>query len=197
MDQTSAPRTDAPSDPEQWLDAHGDYLYRYALKRLRNAEVAEDMVQETFVAALRARERFSGKSSERTWLVGILKHKIIDHIRKSTRERPVSDLDLDEDQTEALFSKGGHWKVKPARWSYDPRVVTERSEFRRILQQCIDGLPRRLADVFVLREMDQLETDEVCKELEITPTNLWVILHRARSKLRRCLEINWFGGKKR
>jgi RNA polymerase sigma-70 factor (ECF subfamily) len=195
----SLPHADSPLDnPETWVDEYGDLLYRYAVVRLHNEDAAQDLVQETFLAALRSRERFAGKSSPRTWLIGILKHKLIDHIRKASREKPATDLELDDDPlAENLFTRRGHWKTPPASWKTDPRIVVERAEFRQVLDQCLDGLPDRHAQAFTLREMEELSSEDICKALDITSTNLWVILHRARAALRRCLEINWFGRKPR
>lgn len=169
-------------------------MFRYALMRLRDPDSAEEVVQETFLAGLKARERFSGRSTERTWLVGILKHKIVDLIRKRTRERPSHDGDASEtlDTLEQdLFDKSGHWKHGPANWLVDPDAVNQRSEFRGVFSSCLDDLPPRLANAFALRELDSATSAEICKALDITETNLWVMLHRARLKLRGCLEINW------
>lgn len=182
------------TNPEQWLSEYGDTLYRYALMRLRDQDSAEDVVQETLLAGLTARARFSGRSSVRTWLVGILKHKIVDHIRRRTRERPSSGADAAEtlDSLEGdLFDPTGHWKSGPADWLTDPARVRERNELQLVLAACIDELPNRMADAFSLRELDELDSAEICKTLGITETNLWVMLHRARLKLRGCLELNW------
>jgi RNA polymerase sigma-70 factor (ECF subfamily) len=179
-------------NPEMWLEDHGDYLFRYALVRLRDREIAEDMVQETFLAALRAREKFQARSSVRTWLIGILKHKILDHFRKSYREPPISDLLSSEDPSETLFDEEGKWKLRPIPWTDDPRAVLEQKEFWETLLRCMSELPRRLAEVFALRELEGLKGEEICNLTKISATNLGVMLHRARMRLRRCLEINWF-----
>jgi RNA polymerase sigma-70 factor, ECF subfamily len=192
------PRSAEPTiDPERWVDAYGDYLYRYALTRLRNPKAAEDMVQETFLAALKARTTFSGRSSEKTWFVGILKHKIIDHFRKSSHEQPMSDFLTDkDDNVEELFDREGRWKKPPAKWDTDPGKVIERDEFWVIFQNCLNKLQSKIADAFSLRELEGLETDEICEVLQVSKNNLWVMLHRARIQLRQCLENNWFGGGK-
>lgn len=179
-------------DPELWLEDHGDYLFRYALVRLQDREIAEDMVQETLLAALRAREKFQARSSVRTWLVGILKHKVLDHFRKSYREPPISDLLSSEDPSEALFDEKGKWKPGPIPWADDPRALLEQKEFWETFLRCMSDLPRRLAQVFALRELDGLKGEEICNLTKISATNLGVMLHRARLRLRRCLEINWF-----
>jgi len=189
--------SDAPhsaSDPETWLNQHGDALYRYALMRVRDTAVAEDMVQETLLAALRARNSFAGQSSERTWLVAILKNKIIDHFRRGRRETPLSDhLEPDESVDEMFEGRmEGHWTDPPVAWDH-PETALEQDQFWRALQDCLDGLPERQAQAFLLSEVDGLPTDELCKVLEVSTSNIWVILHRARLRLRDCLGNNWFG----
>ena len=181
------------SKPEQWVDLYGGDLFRYALLRLRDSHLAEDVVQETFLAALRARKSFSGRSSEKTWLFGILKHKIVDRIRRESRERPVEALGTPEDTMRDLFDEKGKWRVMPGEWSADPSTILERKEFQDVLEKCLENLPPRLGDAFSLREMDGMNSKEVCKVLGVSATNLWVMLYRARMRLRRCLEINWFG----
>jgi len=184
-------------NPETWVDEHGDYLYSYALLRLRQRELAEEMVQETFLAALKSYKNFARQSSERTWLVGILKHKIVDHFRRASRERPVADFEIYFDDDDA-FRKSGewvdHWTVEgaPKEWSDDPSQLVEQKEFWKIFNRCLAQLPPRLAEAFTLREIDGLDSDEVCEILGITPNNLWVMLYRARALLRRSLEMNWF-----
>ncbi|MHC4601642.1 MAG: sigma-70 family RNA polymerase sigma factor [Planctomycetota bacterium] len=184
------------TDPGEWVDRYGNDLYRYALVRVRNPEVAEELVQETFLAALKGRKSFSGRSSEKTWLIGILKHKIVDAYRKSSREKALGKGEEDEDDpAEALFDANGHWKESPVSWGGDPKNLVEQQEFREVLDRCLEGLPDRMARAFFLREMEALETEEIRKDLGVTTTNLGVILHRARARLRHCLERNWFGGR--
>ena len=180
-------------DPELWVEQYGDVLYRYAMLRLRNAEVAEEVVQETFLAALKGRGSYSGRSTERTWLVGILKHKIIDHFRKKVRERPASQLVDGEDEEAALFDDHGEWRSVPRAWDTDPQATFEAKEFWETFRECLAGLREREADAFFLRETEQLGTEEICEVLDVSPANLAVILHRTRKKLRRCLDMNWFG----
>ncbi len=182
-------------DPATWVDQHGDYLFRYALSRLGNPEVAEDLVQETFLAALRAAGDFAGKSSERTWFVGIMKHKMVDYFRRQERERPVTALNSAEDSAEELFDHKGWWKVKPAKWSANAGELLERKEFWEIFRRCLAKLPQKLAAAFSLREMDELSSPEICGVLKVTASNLGVLLYRARMGLRRCLEIHWFNTK--
>ena len=180
---------------ENDLQQHRPYLLRYALLQLRNVEQAEDVVQETLLAALEGRARFAGGSSLKTWLTGILKHKIMDVIRRKSREQPLAPgADGDEAAAlDALFKSDGHWQQMPATWG-DPEQALENRKFWEIFEFCSRLMPERTARVFMLREVMELTTDEICQELAITPTNLWVILHRARLALRECLEIKWFGG---
>ncbi|MBF0569525.1 MAG: sigma-70 family RNA polymerase sigma factor [Candidatus Omnitrophica bacterium] len=181
------------SDPSTWVDSHGDYLFRYALMRLRNKELAENMVQETFLAALTARHSFSGRSSERTWLTGILKHKMIDQFRKSFREKSVSEIQTDEEQTiDQFYDAMENPKGYPKEWMPEPESVLHSKEFWQTFRSCLGHLPERTASAFSMRELDDMATKDICKELGISPTNLWVILHRARLQLRACLEQNWF-----
>ncbi len=144
------------------------------------------------MSALRTRENFEGHSSVRTWLTGILKHKIIDHFRTNNREQPAEDIQSLVESTDELFDHKGNWKVGPAEWSVNPTMLYERKEFRNVLSSCLSEISSRLASAFVLREMDGLTTEEICKVLDISSTNLWGILHCARMHMRRCLEINWF-----
>ncbi len=181
------------TDPQKWVDLHGDALLRFALVRLRGRELAEEIVQETFLAAFKSRDRYAGRASERTWLTQILRNKISDHYRKRHREIPASDITGPEESTDHLFDQKGSWNVKPDRWDADPAALLQQEEFRQILERCLSGLPDRQADAFSLRVMEQNSTEEVRNILEVTATNLGVILHRARAGLRRCLEVSWFG----
>lgn len=184
------------SDPETWVEAHGNYLFRYAMMRLRNKDLAENMVQETFLAALKGKKSFSGRSSEGTWMVGILKHKIIDHYRKDFREQPVTDLQslqFEEEQTvDQFYDAMENPRKYPKDWMPDQQAVLSSKEFWVVLHGCMDKLPKTTSTAFAMRELDDMDTPEICKELGISSTNLWVMLHRARLQLRECLERNWF-----
>jgi len=181
------------STAHEWLNAHGDYLYRFALARLRDAHLAEDAVQETFLAAIK-NPNFAAQSSPRTWLTGILKHKIIDTMRKGQREIAVTDLTDDEDaDMDEFFNASGHWAEKPIAWNM-PSDALEQKQFLGILQNCMDKLPKKLAALFLMRDVHETDNEEICKELQITATNAWVMLYRARMSLRKCLEINWITG---
>ena len=186
------------ADCAAWLDEHGDYLYKYAVFRLRDDTAAEDCVQETFLAALRAYEKFEGRGSERTWLVGILKHKIIDHFRKVEREAPIGE-DVEEgpehlEYFERTDQWAGHWNADraPSDWHATPAELIERADFWKVFNDCLTPLPQRTVSAFTLREVDGLKSEEICEILGISANNLWVMLHRARLHLRNCLEVNWF-----
>lgn len=186
----------AASAPDDWLTDHGAALYKYALLLTRDEHRAEEAVQETLLAALQARDRFSGEASVRTWLIGILKHKVMDMFRRDAREVPLEDPDDLEDGedtlAEEIFKPNGRWQDKPSDWG-NPEQMLERGQFMAILQRCLDGLPPRLARLFMLREVMEENTENICQELAITPTNLWTMLYRARLGLRRCLDRNWVG----
>jgi len=177
---------------EEWLTLYGDYLYRYALFRLSNEEIARDMVQETLIAAWKAMKNFRGDSSIRTWLVGILKHKITDYVRKQIRDRNLSNS-LELDPTSDFFDANGQWQQPVHEWADDPERLSSNQEFLQALNACITKLPEQHRHVFSLRELSGEDTEAICKTCDITPTNLHVIMHRARLALRKCLEKTWFG----
>ncbi len=200
----NAPETNAPpsragasrADPERWVDEHGDCLYRYALTRVRKEEVAEDLVQETLLVAVRTHEKFGGRSTERSWLIGILKNKICDHFRKLGRETNFTDLEFFSDEHSDKFDGENYWihERGPSDWKPEGEEAMKRAEFWQALQGCLGKLPERGAQVFMLREMDDVPSKEVCATLNISEANLWVMLHRARMALRQCLEMNFFDG---
>ncbi|CAG0993329.1 ECF RNA polymerase sigma factor SigE [Methylophilaceae bacterium] len=181
----------ASKTPHDWLNEHGDYLYRFALARLRDTHLAEDAVQETLLAAMQS-QSYEGKSAPRTWLTGILKHKIIDLIRRQGRERPAEDFSRDESFPDEFFDESGHWADKPAAWAA-PDGELEQKQFLAILQDCMDRLPKKLAGLFLMREIHEDGNEEICKALGISTTNAWVMLYRARLGLRKCLELHWLG----
>jgi len=182
----------ALSNANEWLERYGNDLYRYAFFRVHDNDLAEDLVQETLLAALKAQDHFAGQSSEKTWLIGILKHKIIDHFRKTKREQPVDDIAVEANRYQDRFDTNGHWKSPFAEW-HNPDKSLEQQQFWEIFNECISHLPDRLADLYTLRELNDLPTDEVCKLLDISTTNnMWVMLSRARMRLRDCLETGWF-----
>ncbi len=172
------------------VEAERPYLLRYAGRHLRDRHAAEDAVQETLLAALAGEAAFAGRSNLRTWLTGILKHKIIDAIRRASRESPAPDPDT-SDLDAALFDQSGHWVDPPPAWP-DPDASLEQSQFFAVLEQCLGRLPAKTAQAFMMREHMGFETGEICKELGLTPTHCWVLLYRARAALRECLQANWF-----
>ena len=187
------------TEPTAWLERHGDYLYRYAMFRLRDATAAEDAVQETLLAALQAHFRYQRRSSERTWLVGILKHKIIDHYRRIGWAREAFAFDLREDEYDPFERSGewlGHWRedMAPTEWRLDPSATLEKKEFWEALDRSLSELPQRMALAFTLREIDGLSSEEVCDVLDLSRNNLWVLLHRARMRLRHSLDAELFRG---
>lgn len=185
----AAPRS---IDPAAWLERHGDVLFRYALLRVGDQNQAEDIVQETLLAALRGADRFAGQSQERTWLVGILKHKIVDHHRrKRTAQADVAELPDGGDEASA-FNHKGLWQTAPLKWGTSPGQSFDEQEFWDAFSDCLSGLPESYRAPFVLREVDGMDSEEICKLLDLTPTNLWTLLHRARTRLRTCLEKRWF-----
>lgn len=172
-------------------------LLRYARLQLRNEAWAEDAVSETLLAALEKPETFAGRAQPLTWLIGILKHKLIDQLRRHARETSLASDDDgggSEALENALFDETGHFAETPADWG-DPQASLSERQFIAVLDACVEKLPNQLGRVFLMREWLELETDEICKELALTPTNLWVMLHRARLRLRECLQLNWFGNK--
>ena len=180
-------------DPDKWLDCHGNYLYRYALVRVREAAVAEDLLQETLLAAVGSCHSHAGRSSERTWLVGIMKHKVIDHFRRAVRNAQFQ-LPPEDDEIEWFEQSGpwrGHWREDQAPMTW-PVQALESREFWETFEHCLSELPPQMSIAFTLREIDGLTSTEICEILDITPNNLWVLLHRSRIKLRHLLEANWF-----
>jgi RNA polymerase sigma-70 factor (ECF subfamily) len=174
-------------EPAEWLNQYGDALYGYALQRLRRPHEAEEAVQETLLAALKARQDFQNRSHPRTWLLGILKRKVVDRLRAAARAECGGDLnDLD-----AWFNARGKWRRSPRRWD-DPAAAAERAEFWAVVRRCLGRLPARMAEAFTLRTLDDETPAAVCRDLAISPANLWVLLHRARLQLVRCLELHWF-----
>ncbi len=187
--------TSTKLDPATWLDRYGDIMFRYAVARVRDKATAEDLVQDTLLAALEAAATFKGGSTEQTWLIGILRHKVLDYFRKSAREQPIA---LDGNESAAArdedFDDQGGWTVSIADW-VTPEKSVERDEFWHALRGCVDTLPDNLRTVFSLRELDGLETEQLMETLDIsTKNNLWVMLSRARKTMQKCLQTKWFNG---
>jgi RNA polymerase sigma-70 factor (ECF subfamily) len=175
-----------------WVNAHADYLLNFAVGQVRDAHIAEDLVQETFLSAVKAQEKFGGKSSARTWLVGILRHKIFDHLRKTCRERAVRQDSMPANDAES-WEESALWLHEVAAETQLPSRRIELSEFREHLELALGKLPPRIAQVFQLYEMEERPNREVCAQMNISESNLWVMLHRARKQLREALGGWWFG----
>ena len=177
--------------PNKWVDAYADYLFNYAVARVNDANIAKDLVQETFFAGLKSAKNFQGKSTERTWLVSILKRKVIDYYRKINSKKGQAEVRMsfyNNDENE------GNWIEEhvPQSWDNEAERNIENNELKTQLDECIDNLPEKYAMVFRMKTIQEFETEEICKELNITSSNLWVIIHRARTQLRNCMEKNWF-----
>jgi len=185
-------RAAARLDPRE-LEQHRQRLTRIAMWMLRNRAAAEDAVQETLLAALQSPQRFAGRSSVQTWLFAILKHKIADIFRMQSREQPLGDDDEPGsiDDLQSLYADDGHLRDTPSHWANPEEALTQR-RFLEALERSIETLPRSAAQVFTMRELMGMETDEICRALDITANNCFVILHRARMALRARLERDWF-----
>jgi RNA polymerase sigma-70 factor (ECF subfamily) len=178
-------------DPDKWIDNYSDYLFNYAIVRVNSHDLAKDLVQETFFAGLKSAKNFEGKSTERTWLIAILKRKIIDHYRKINSKKGQAEVRTN------FYDDGdkkGNWIEErvPQTWGNQAEKDIESAELHSQIDECIDFLPEKYATVFRMKTIQEFDTEEICKELDITPSNLWAIIHRARMQLRKCLEENWF-----
>lgn len=182
---------DAVLEPAEWLDAYGDYLYRYAMSRLRDTNAAEEVVQETFLNGIKKLSQFSGEGSQRGWLLTILKRKIVDHVRQRARFDRDGAVGTDHDPLGEHFDRTGHWNQSVAAWMNAPADAIESSELWAIVEDCLTHLPKGQAAVFTLSVMEELDSDQICQELEITSSNLWVRLHRARIGLANCVGARW------
>jgi len=185
-------------EPQHWVERYGNYLYNYAIVRVNDTQKAEDLVQETFLSGLKGKDNFQGRSTERTWLISILKRKIIDTYRKQYSSKESSMAEYEQDISDGDFYRSedpfkGHWLEGKGPHSHSllPDGEMEQEELMKVIQTCISLLPPNLASAFVMKMIDETESEEVCKELGITPSNLWVMLHRARLKMRQCVESKW------
>lgn len=183
----------SPEQIQSSLAAIRPRLLGFARLQLRSAAAAEDVVQDALVAAMEGAARFSGASSFQTWVFSILKHKIIDELRRSSRTQADVEAETALDEAVAdLFDESDHWAETPAAWG-DPEASLEQKRFWEVMDACLTNLPASPARVFMMREFLGLETAEICKELTISASNCWVLLHRARLGLRECLGLRWFG----
>ncbi len=177
--------------PEQWVDAYGDYLYRYALLRLKDPAAAQDAVQETFLAGIRALPQFDGRVDVKYWLRGILRNKIVDQIRKTVREHPVDEEEGTSLLDQLSFKAFGIADRPRKPWQFDPARDFEKKEFWKAFEHCLGKLSDSMRQAFVLKMIEGMPTEEICKVMNIHPNNLWVLNHRARQQLKTCLEKNW------
>lgn len=181
------------TNPEHWVAAHADYLYAFALKRLSDPELCKDLVQDTFISAIKSLSQYQGSSSERTWLTAILKNKITDHYRKKTAISLLTNQLSSEENTTTFFEKNGHWKAEhaPQSWGVEDADPLESEELKAILKLCLDKLPRLWAMVMNRKYLEEENSAEICKELNLTASNFWVIIHRAKLSLRACIGKQW------
>lgn len=182
-------------DPHQWVSRYADYLYNYALGRLNDEELCRDLVQETFLAALEKAGQFKGLSTERTWLTAILKHKVIDVYRKKSAQMvwKQDSMQAEKQQEDFFDANNGHWNPQhqPQVFGIEQQDPLASKEFARILQLCMKKLPALWLSVFTMKHMDEEDTETICNSLKVSPSNFWVIIHRAKVNLRACLQKNW------
>lgn len=179
------------ADPDRWVDEYGDYLYRYAWSRLRDESAADEVVQETFLAGIRFQDRFTGEGAERAWLLGILKRKLIDHVRMRNRYDRDGSYEDTNDPSAQLFDQKGNWRAES--FAADtPDGQMESKEIWDVVKNCLQHIPKGQADVFMLSVMEEMDSDQICSELNISSSNLWVRLHRARLALAKCVGARWF-----
>lgn len=178
-------------NPDNWVGQYADALYAYALVRVNDVQQAEDIVQNTFLSAWKARDTYKGQASEKNWLYAILKNKIIDHFRKQAGRHE----SIGNEEEHAYFDEGGHWTTEaaPKEWGISTEQPVETKEFYSVLEKCKQKLKDIQQSVFVMKYMEEVDADEICKVLGITPSNYWVLIHRAKLHLRKCLEKNWIG----
>lgn len=183
--------------PEIWVDQFSEEFFRFAMYRVKNREVAEDLVQDTFLSGLNSLGNFRRDCPEKSWLYNILRNKIIDHFRKKVNQeikQSSSAIETDEDAFfNHFFKKDGHWNDTnaPESWDISADKLLEREEFMHFLMLCLSLLPEMWSKVFSLKNIEDCSTKEICKELDITPSNLWTIIHRSKLQLRGCLEKRW------
>lgn len=186
--------------PEKWVTLYGDYLYSLAMMKTGSRETSQDLVQEVFLSAIKAKDTFSGRSSERTWLTAILQNKVIDFYRKKDILKDASDYLAETDHSfhtaffESAVESYGHWRqdTAPHTWAESADAAMKKKEFYKILHYCINKMPPKLIPAFVAKYIDGEDTEKVCKELDLSSSNYWVMIHRAKVLMRRCLEKSWF-----
>ncbi len=192
----------AAADPTKWVENYGDYLFSIAILKTNQRETAEDIVQETFMSAVKSLPAFKGESSEKTWLTAILNNKVIDYYRKKDILKNTETYLQETEQSfnnnffESANAPNGHWikTAVPERWTKSADEAIMKADFYKIFEYCIDKMPPKLIPVFVSKFVDEKKAEEICKELDISPSNYWVIIHRSKILMRKCLETNWFKG---
>ncbi len=177
-------------DPNKWIDLYSDYLFNYTISRVNDRDIAQDLVQDTFFAGLKSMKNFKGEASERTWLVSILKRKIIDHYRKTNSNKGKAEVRMNYSSEESE----GDWLEERVADPFDKTAedTLENEELSGAIHRCLGKLPLKQANVFKMKTILNYETEVICNELNITPSNLWVIIHRARTAMAGCLKENWF-----
>lgn len=183
--------TDHHLHPETWVDRYADYLFNYAVTRVSDAEIAKDLVQETFFAGLKSATNYKGTAAERTWLIAILKRKVIDYYRKINSNKGKAEVRMGYS---SQMDADGDWLEEQVA---DPLSILENDDIENeelglAIQECISKLPKKQSLVFTLKTIQGMDTEDICKELDINPSNLWVMIHRARTALMDCLNKNWF-----
>ncbi len=177
-------------DPNKWIDLYSDYLFNYTISRVSDREKAQDLVQDTFLAGLKSMKNFKGEASERTWLISILKRKIIDHYRKINSKKGKAEVRINYKDSESE----GDWLEERVADPFDKTAedTLQNNELGEAIHNCLEKLPKKQADVFKMKTILGYETEVICNELNITASNLWVIIHRARTAMADCLKENWF-----
>ncbi|WP_242094880.1 sigma-70 family RNA polymerase sigma factor [Aestuariivivens sediminicola] len=177
-------------NPDKWIDLYADYLYNYTISRVSDNDMAQDLVQDTFLAALKSMSNFKGEASERTWLISILKRKIIDYYRKINSNKGKAEVRMNYQDSE----HEGDWLEERVADPFDKNAEDklQNSELGDAIFECLSKLPPKQAEVFKMKTIQGYETEVICNELNITPSNLWVIIHRARTAMSGCLKENWF-----
>lgn len=183
--------TENSLNPASWVDKYADYLFNYAVVRVSDAEIAKDLVQETFLAALKSAKNYQGAASERTWLIAILKRKVIDYYRKINSKKGKAEVRINYS---SQSDSAGDWLEENVAdpFSTLENDQIENAELGQAIQECISKLPKKQSAVFVMKTIRGLSTEDICNELGINPSNLWVMVHRARTNLMGCLNENWF-----
>lgn len=182
-------------DPVNWLDEYGDYLYAVALRQTGNATVAEDIVQDTLIAAWQGFEGFKGESSIKTWLTAILKNKVLDYLRRAFHREIPTIFEEPSSTQDDDFNSWGIWKNKVAKWAVWPETPEDsvsRQQLYDVLKSCLEKLPKVQRAVMMMKFLEERESETICSALNITASNLWILVFRARLKLRSCLDMNWY-----